>query len=110
NPGHAPCGAPSPSLGDGKRAEDGRIPAPKQTNRGQRTIASGLSAVVPAERSEAGTHNHRTIDGTRSMGPRFRGDDNREAGVLSLEGPPSVPAKGASRGPRKGRHLQSPLR
>src|SRR5262245_3058008 len=35
--------------GTEREAVDGRTPAPKQTNRGQRTIASALSAVVPAE-------------------------------------------------------------
>jgi hypothetical protein len=32
---------------------------------------------VPAK---AGTHNHKDIESTRSMGPRFRGDDSGEAG------------------------------
>src|SRR5262245_54527285 len=47
-------GAPSPSFrGEGKRRELRANPRARQSNRGQRTIASALSAVAPAEQSES---------------------------------------------------------
>ena len=38
NPGHAPLGAPPLAFGEGKRAEDGRTPAPKQSKQGPMTL------------------------------------------------------------------------
>src|SRR5262245_17926285 len=71
NPGHAPLRRAIPLiLGEAKeKGTTGESP-PRQSNRGQRTIAFALSAVAPGEQSESRDHNPKTIDGARRPGPR----------------------------------------